>query len=235
MTTFLLDGETALDAGALTDALPLGAQRRIRQVVLTHAHFDHVATLPFLLENLYGRETPLEVVAPAPVLASLRRHLFNGETWPDFTRLPSRAKPTLVYRAVTPGKPFRAGGITLVPLPVDHIVPAYGYSVSKPGRAVLFSGDTMPTERLWAHARHRSHLKAIFLEVSFSDAQAAVARASCHLTPRLLPGELEKAPPDVPVYLYHMKPPSLSRIRREVAALGEPRLRLLESDRSFRF
>ena len=78
-------------------------------------------------------------------------------------------------------------------------------------------------------------LKAIFLEVSFSDAQAAVARASCHLTPRLLPGELAKAPPRVPVYLYHMKPPSLPRIRREVAALGEPRLRLLESERSFRF
>ncbi|HEY1433877.1 MAG TPA: MBL fold metallo-hydrolase, partial [Thermoanaerobaculia bacterium] len=61
MTTFLLDGETALDAGSLTDALPLSAQRRIRRVVLTHAHFDHVASLPFLLENLYGRERPLEV------------------------------------------------------------------------------------------------------------------------------------------------------------------------------
>jgi ribonuclease BN (tRNA processing enzyme) len=235
MTTFLLDGETALDAGALTEALPLSAQRRIRGVVLTHAHLDHVASLPFLLENLYGRARPLEVVAPAPVLASLRRHLFNGVTWPDFTRLPSRAKPTLVYRPVPVGRPFRAGGMTLVAVPVDHIVPAYGYFVSKPGRAVLFSGDTMPTERLWAQARRLPQLKAIFLEVSFSDTQAAVAKASCHLTPCLLPAELEKAPPRVPVYLYHMKPPSLSRIRREVAALEQPRLRLLESERSFRF
>ena len=235
MTTFLLDGETALDAGSLTEALPLSAQRRIRRVVLTHAHFDHVASLPFLLENLYGRAAPLEVLAPAPVLSSLSRHLFNGATWPDFARLPSRSKPTLVYRPVPAGRPFRAGGMTLVALPVDHLVPAYGYFVSKPGRAVLFSGDTMPTERLWAHARGARHLKAIFLEVSFSNAQAAVARASCHMTPNLLPRELEKAPPRVPVYLYHMKPPSLSRIRREVAALDEPRLRLLESERSFRF
>jgi len=235
MTCFLLDGETALDAGSLTEALPLAAQRRIRRVVLTHAHLDHVASLPFLLENLYGRQRPLEIVAPAPVLASLRRHLFNGAAWPDFTRLPSRSKPTLAYRAVPAGRPFRAGGLTLVALPVDHLVPAYGYFVSKPGRAILFSGDTMPTERLWAQARRARDLRAIFLEVSFSDAQAAVARASYHLTPRLLPGELAKAPPRVPVYLYHMKPPSLSRIRREVAALGQPRLRLLDSERSFRF
>lgn len=235
MTTFLIDGETAIDAGSLTEALPLAAQRRIARIVLTHAHFDHIASLPFLVENLYGRGTPLELIAPPPVLASLRRHVFNDATWPDFTRLPSRARPTLVYRPIAVGRAVRAGAVTLTALPVDHLVPAFGYLVAKPGRSVLFSGDTMPTRRIWEHARRARELKAIFLEVSFSDAQAAVARASCHLTPRLLPGELEKAPPRVPVYLYHMKPPSLSRIRREVAALGEPRLRLLESERSFRF
>jgi ribonuclease BN (tRNA processing enzyme) len=235
MTCFLFDGDTALDAGSLTEALPLAAQRRLRRVVLTHAHLDHVASLPFLLENLYGRSTPLEVVAPAPVLAVLRRDLFNGRLWPDFTRLPSRTKPTLSYRAIAPGRPFRAGGMSWTAIPVDHRVPAYGYVVTKPGRAVLFSGDTMPTERLWVEGGGARDLKAIFLEVSFCDAQAAVAKASCHLTPRQLPGELAKAPARVPVYLYHMKPPSLSRIRREVEALEEPRLRLLDSERAFRF
>ena len=235
MTTFLIDGDTALDAGGLTEALPISAQRRIRRVVLTHAHFDHIASLPFLIENLYGRRRPLEVIAPAPILQSLRRHVFNDVTWPDFTRLPSRSHPSLVLRPARSGRPFRSGSVTFTPLPVDHVVPAYGYLVAKPGRAVLFSGDTMPTERIWEHARRVRDLKAIFLEVSFSDSQAAVARDSCHMTPRLLKAELVKAPPRTPVYLYHMKPPSLSRIRREVRALREPRLRLLESERSFRF
>ncbi len=235
MTCFLIDGETALDAGALTETLPLPAQRRLRRVVLTHAHLDHVASLPFLVENIYGRERPLELVAPSPVLQALSRHVFNDSTWPDFTKLPSRARPTIVYRPVAVGSTFRAGSARFTPLPVDHVVPAYGYLVSKPGRAVLFSGDTMPTRRLWAHAARARDLKAVFLEVSFSDAQAAVARASCHLTPSLLLAEVAKAPPRVPVFLYHMKPPSLPRIRREVAALKEPRLRLLESERSFRF
>ncbi len=235
MTTFLIEGETALDAGALTDALSLSAQRRLERVVLTHAHLDHVASLPFLIENLYGRSRPLEVAAPATVIATLRRHVFNDVVWPDFTRLPSTAKPTLRYRPVAVGRPFRAGDVTLTALPVAHLGPAYGYVVSKPGRSVLFSGDTMPTRRIWRHARRIRDLKAVFLEVSFSDEQAEVARASCHLTPRLLPGELAKLPAPVPVYLYHAKPPSLARIRRELAALGIPRLRLLESQRSFRF
>jgi ribonuclease BN (tRNA processing enzyme) len=236
MTTFLIDGETALDAGSLTETLPLGAQRRIRRVALTHAHFDHFASLPFLVANLAGRgSAPLEVVAPAPVLSALRKHVFNDVTWPDFTRLPSAARPTLRFRQISERQPFRAGSVTLTPVPVRHLVPGFGYVVSKPGRAVVFSGDTCPTERIWAVARRTRNLKAIFLEVSFSDTQADLARDSCHMTPRLVAEELAKMPPKVPVYLYHMKPPSLARIRREIAALREPRLKLLESERSFRF
>ena len=235
LTTFLLDGETALDAGCLTDALPLSAQRRVRRIILTHAHFDHIVSLPLLCDNLYGQHRPLEVLAPAPVLATLSRDVFNGRVWPDFTRLPSRARPTLMLRAIPEGKAFHAGSVSVTPFAVSHTVPAFGYVIAKPGRSVLFSGDTRPTDALWDAARRARNLKAIFLEISFSDAQAEVARASGHFTPRLVAQELAKAPARVPIYLYHMKPPSFSRIRREVTALRESRLRLLESERSFRF
>ncbi len=235
LTTFLIDGESSLDAGCLTDALPLAAQRRVRRIVLTHAHFDHIVSLPMLVENLYGNGRPLEIVAPAPVLSSLSRHIFNDRIWPDFRRLPSRARPAIRLVPISEGRAFRAGGVSFLPFAVSHIVPAYGYVVSKPGRSVVFSGDTEPTDLLWQAARRARNLRAIFLEVSFCDAQAAVARASRHFTPRMIAAALPEAPPRVPVYLYHMKPPSLARIRREIAALGEPRLKLLESERSFRF
>lgn len=236
LTTFLVDGETAIDAGALTDSLPLAAQRRVRRVVLTHAHFDHVASLPFLTANLYGRTSePLEVLAPAPVISALRAHVFNETTWPDFTRYPSPARPTVRFRVIAEGRPARAGSVTVTAVAVNHAIASYGYVVAKRGAAVVFSGDTGPTERLWKVARRTPDLRAVFLECSFSDGEKALASESLHLTPRGVREELPKLPPDVPVFLYHLKPFSVSRIRREIAALKEPRLRLLESERSFRF
>jgi ribonuclease BN (tRNA processing enzyme) len=236
LTTFLMGGECALDAGALTDALELSAQRRIRRVLLTHAHFDHIASLPFLAANLHGsRPAPLEILAPEPVLEAIRRHVFNDSTWPDFTRFPSVARPTIRYRPLAEGRPAAAGALTVTPYAVNHVVPAFGYVVSSGGVSVVFSGDTGPTERLWVAARRARQVRGIFLECSFSDREEALAADSQHLTPRLVSQELPKLPQRVPVYLYHVKPFSLPRIRREVAALQEPRLQVLERERSFRF
>lgn len=236
LTTFLINGETALDAGALTDTLPLAAQRRIRRVLLTHAHFDHIATLPFLAANLHGSlPAPLEILAPAPVLAAVRRHVFNDTTWPDFTRFPSAAHPTIRYRPLAVGRATRLGALSVTPFPVNHVVPGYGYIVSANGSSVVFSGDTGPTERIWAAARRARNVKAVFLECSFSDREERLAADSGHLTPRRVREELLKLPPRVPVLLYHLKPFSLARIRRELAVLDEPRFHLLEEEKSFRF
>jgi ribonuclease BN (tRNA processing enzyme) len=235
MTTFLLNEETALDAGALTPSLTLEEQRRLRRVVLTHSHFDHVATLPFLLENLFGGRRAVEIVAPRTVLSPLKRHLFSGALWPDFTKLPSRDRSIVRFREIAENRDFHAGGLQFRPIRVCHIVPTYGYLVATPRASVLFSGDTGPTQKLWEVADRARNLEAIFLEVSFSDAQRDVAQAACHLTPGMLEAEIAKTSREAPVFLYHMKPPSLTAIRREVRALRNPRLRFLRQGQVLEF
>lgn len=235
MTTFLLNETTSLDAGALTPTLTIEEQQLVRRVIITHAHFDHIATLPFFLENVFARRQPTEIVAPEPVLRPLHRHLFNDALWPDFSKLPNERTASVRFRTVVEGIPFRANGLSFLPISVSHIVPAYGYRVSYSGGSILFSGDTGPTEKLWRVADRTRDLKAIFLEVSFSNAQESIARASKHLTPRLLPAEIAKTSKKVPVYLYHMKPPSLSAIKREVRALHDPRFRILTGDETLVF
>lgn len=217
-----------VDAGAVTEALSLEAQARVRAVLVTHSHMDHVASLPFLVENLFGRALgPLEVVAPEDVLEALRTHLFNDALWPDFSRIAGENGPSVTFRAVPAGVPFSADGLTATAVRVTHVVPTYGYVLADASGAIVFSGDTGPTEELWRVARATPSLKALFVECSFPSDLQRIADVSCHLTPATLHAEMKKFPPDVPVFLYHMKPPALDRLSAEIAALREPRLRIL--------
>ena len=227
-TSFLVNDALCLDAGAVTDALTLEEQEGVRAVLVTHSHMDHVSSLPFLVENVFGRTRgPLEVLAPEDVLDALRTHLFNDALWPDFSRIPGQDGPSVTFRAVPVGTKFPADGLTVTAVRVSHVVPTYGYVLADERASVVFSGDTGPTEGIWAAARCAANLKALFVECSFPSTLQRIADVSCHLTPATLRTEMAKFPKDVPVYLYHMKPPGLERLAAEIAALGDPRLVVL--------
>jgi ribonuclease BN (tRNA processing enzyme) len=223
-----VNGTVCVDAGALTDALTLEEQADIRAVLITHAHMDHVASLPFLVENVFSRNaSPLEIVAPEDVLAALRKHLFNDALWPDFSRLPNDLVPAVTYRAVAVGEPFALEGLVGTAIPVSHVVPTVGYILEEGGTSIVFSGDTGPTDALWRAARARPDVKGLFVECSFPNSLQHLADVSKHLTPATLRSEIVKFPPGAPIHLYHMKPPTLERLRTEVAALGDARISIL--------
>lgn len=223
-----MNGTVCVDAGAITDALTLEEQARIRAVLITHAHMDHVASLPFLVENVFGRNaSPLEIVAPEEVLATLRRHLFNDALWPDFSRLPTDAVPAVTFRAVAAFEPFAASGLVATAIPVSHVVPTFGYILEEGGTSIVFSGDTGPTEGLWQAARARPAVKGLFVECSFPNSLQHLADVSKHLTPATLRSEIAKFPPGTPIHLYHMKPPTLPQLRADVAELGDARVSIL--------
>jgi ribonuclease BN (tRNA processing enzyme) len=227
-TSFLVNETVCVDAGAVTDALSLDEQALVRAVLVTHAHMDHVASLPFLVENVFGRHaSPLEIVAPEEIIAALRKHLFNDALWPDFSRLPNDVMPAVTFRVIPTGVPFEVAGLVATAIPVCHVVPTCGYILEDHGTSVVFSGDTGPTDELWRVARARGDVKGLFVECSFPNDLQQLADVSKHLTPTTLRREMEKLPPRAPVYLYHMKPPTIARLRDDVAALGDARLSLL--------
>ena len=223
---FLINETTAFDAELLETLSIRIALDRARN---RHPRISITSRASFLLENVFGRRQPIEIAAPAPVLKSLADNIFNDAVWPDFTRLPSRRRATARLRAIPEEGVYTAEGLAFRPVRVNHIVPTFGYLVSTSRASILFSGDTGPTRALWTLANSAANLKAIFLEVSFSNAQERIARASKHLTPKLVLAELSKTTRDVPVYLYHLKPPSAAEIRREVRALKMPRLKILKA------
>ncbi len=228
MTSFLVSGQVAVDAGAITRALTIAEQRRIRHVLVTHTHMDHTATLPFLIENIFGaNDEAVSIYATSQVLRTVRRHLFNNDTWPDFTRIPNQLYPSVRFEEIEAERPvvipdLPGGDLEVTAIPVNHIVPTVGLLLRQGGRSLIFTSDTGPTERIWEVANATEDLAALITECSFPNRLQNVADVSLHLTPQTLAVELGKLERNVKIYLYHFKPPYVDELRREVAATSLP-------------
>jgi len=236
-SSLLINRSLLLDAGTVTSSLPLEEQAAVNDVLLTHAHLDHMVDLAFLVDNVLTlRSTPLRVWAPSPVLETLSRHLFNNEVWPDFTRLPSVEAPAIRFMPLPDGQPFEIAGIQVRWAQTRHPVYTAGYCLTQGDVSLLFSGDTAHTEEIWELGRRCRNLQAAFIETSFPNRLQGLAEASGHLTPLMLAGELRKFDrPDVPVKIFHIKPQFLEEVVAELETLGEERLQVLHGGELFRF
>lgn len=236
-TCFLLDGTVALDAGALTSSLSLEELLAVDHVVLSHSHFDHVKDVPLMADLLVGRRRrPVKVHASTECAQTLRDSVFNDRLWPDFTRIPNRESPVLELVPFEPTQSFRAGRLTFRPVPVCHPVESVGFVVSDGKSELAVSGDTGPTVDFWRRVNGARKLKALMVEVSFPNELQGLADVSGHLTPNTLATELAKLDRNgIPVLLYHLKPAYAAALRREVAALKLPGVRVLKVGDQFDF
>jgi ribonuclease BN (tRNA processing enzyme) len=229
LTTYLVNDGLAIDAGALGLLHPVAAQARVRHVIVTHTHIDHVATLPVFLENIYaGAAEAVTVHATAPVLESLQRDLFNDRLWPDFVALSRPEAPFVRLSPLEPGRPVVLGGLRVTPVPVTHVVPTVGLLIDDGTSAALFSSDTAPTHALWDAANAAPRLAAVFLEATFPDEMAALAEVAMHLTPRLFATEVAKLRRPADILAVHIKPRYHERVVAELRGLGLPNLRVAE-------
>jgi ribonuclease BN (tRNA processing enzyme) len=236
-TCFLVDGKLAIDAGALTSSLSLEELLRVDDIVLTHSHFDHVKDVPLMADLLVGRrKTPVRVHASTACARTLRRSVFNGELWPDFTRIPDARHPVLEIRPFDPARPFKVGRYTFRPAPVCHPVESVGFVLTDGKAELAISGDTGPTVAFWKKVNAAKRLGALLVELSFPNDLQGLADVSGHLTPNTLATELAKLTRNgFPVLLYHLKPAYVATLRREVAALGLEGVRILKVGDQFTF
>ena len=53
LTCFVIDDCVAIDAGSIAIALNSEQRSRVRDIIVTHPHMDHVASLPIFIDDLY--------------------------------------------------------------------------------------------------------------------------------------------------------------------------------------
>src|SRR5262245_51174828 len=183
MTAFLVNDTLSMDAGWVSGALSLKQQARVKDILISHSHLDHTCTLPFLIDNNFSEPGfGLRIYAIPEVIASMKNHLFNNHTWPDFTSLPNDLTPVLKLVEVRPEAPFEIDGLTIRAVPVSHIVPTTGFILEDRKGAIAFSSDTGPTTRFWEMVNATPRLKAVITETSFPNELQDLATISGHLT-----------------------------------------------------
>ena len=228
LSCYLIDEVLAIDAGALTTTLEFDAQRRVKDVLLTHGHLDHVWTLPLFLANRFGgAAVPCRLYGSSYTLETVRQHLFNDRIWPDFTEAVRESVPLVEFVPLDPGETASILGYEVTSCPLVHAVPCQAYRVRSRGRSLVVCGDTYSTEALWRFVNETADLAAVLIECSFPSRYDWLAKASLHLTPKLLGEQLKLLTSDVPVLVTHIKPEDAEEVRAELAALKDPRVRVL--------
>lgn len=217
-TCYQLGDSVLIDAGTGLGTLPLEQMLGIDHVVLTHAHLDHIACLPLLVDSVAGkREQPVQVWALPEVIDILSEHIFNEKIWPDFTKIPSPDAPFMTLNALQ--GPLEVAGMRLTPLPAQHGIPACGYRVEKEGVSIAFSGDTEDCAGFWQQIAADSHLKAVIVECSYPESMAEMANISMHLQTSAIAARLAELPPAVISVIIHRKPGFEEQIDSELKAL----------------
>jgi cAMP phosphodiesterase len=223
LTSFCINQTILLDAGTITAALALEEQAAITDIFVSHPHLDHIKDILFLADNLIeffanGSRPPVNICGLPMVIEAIAEHLLNDTIWPDFTVIPKHS-PVLTYQSLTPGDPYRTGGLTVAPFPVNHACCASGFVLwgEKPGENLAYTGDTGPQEEFWKSlAALDFPVKNLITEASFPNSMEELALASKHLTPKLLRRELEKLPYRPKIFIYHMKSPFSTQIQEEL-------------------
>ena len=148
----------------IPDISPLyGKEKKIKGVIITHAHYDHFGAAPHLLPKLgnppvYGSEFTMRLVEK------------RATDFPDY------AKPKV--NITKPHQKFRLGHFEIETFHVNHSVPnAFGVVVRSPAGAIAFTGDfkfdTNPVNDLPADESHIKQIGDQGISILYTDSTGA--------------------------------------------------------------
>jgi cAMP phosphodiesterase len=235
LTCFLIDERVAVDAGSIAIALTESQRESVRDIIITHPHMDHIASLPIFIDDLYPTlKAPVRIYATQEVIDLLERDVFNWNVYPRFSELTNDFGPVMEYVSIPTNREFKVGHLTVTAVAVNHIVPTVGLIISDDHCTVAFSSDTAETEELWQEINRAQRLNALLIETSFPNSMSQLADVSRHLTPASLNHELKKLSHNgLDILTVHIKPAYRQMVIDELNALNIPKLGVMEPGKTY--
>jgi len=184
LTTYLINDTLAIDAGAIAIGLSREEQLRVRSIIITHTHLDHILSLPLYLTDLFEEiREPVRIYATQSDFDALRQYIFNHQVWIPLDLMKNAEGDLITFQQIKSGESFLAEGLKVTPVEVTHTIPTHGLVVEDDSSALLFTSDTGATENIWRAPIGRDKLRAIFIDLSFPNRLTELARVSQHIHP----------------------------------------------------
>lgn len=230
LSCFVVDDLVAIDAGSLAMASSPLQREQIRDVILTHAHLDHIAGLPLFVDDLFATlRRPVCVHATREIIEVLERDIFNWSVYPRFSELENENGKVMIYLPFEVGREFSVKHLRVRAVEVNHNVPSVGFIVSDGKTTFALTSDTSEMDDFWRALNREKSLSAVLVECAFPNELEELAQVSFHLTPKLLEKELAKIErTDLAIYVINIKPMYRDDIVRQIEELELENLQILE-------
>lgn len=221
--SMLVTPSTVIDTGSIMTSLDTNQLLSIKNIIITHSHFDHIKNLPIFADFMLSLGNhSFTVYTTENIMNQIMDHIFNNLIWPDFTKLPTKKNPTINFRPIKFDEPFSIEGIDFLPIEVNHVVESLGFILHQNGEAIAYSGDTGICQNFVDHINDDHSIKTVCWETSFPDRLEKLATISKHLTPAQLAGELTKLKRKCDIHTFHLKPNLEDEIITDIKNIESP-------------
>lgn len=239
-STCLRLGETVLlDAGTGAAKLTSEEMLKIKDILISHSHLDHIAGVCFITDqDIENRKESTRLHALPETNNSFRRFVINEVLWPEIQKVVINGVHMVEFHDLVPFETVTIQGLKITSFPVLHAVPTLGFCLHGENHDMIFASDMINAEQeVWDWIASLERLKYFISEAAFPNRLEEIARISKHMTPTMLAEICRTKIPqkDVEFYATHIKPLYHESVKRELQEIQDVKIKVLEAGMVFEF